>query len=61
MQLHNYSIHHKLIIILILLLPVCSLAAVKEVTLFPHSAKISETAKINPQCDKGKCLSVITH
>jgi uncharacterized protein (TIGR02231 family) len=60
MQLHNYSIHHKLIIILILLLPVCSLAAVKEVTLFPHSAKISETAKINPQCDKGKCLSVIT-
>ena len=37
------------------------MAAVKEVTLFPNSAKISETAKINPQCsDKGKCLSVIT-
>jgi uncharacterized protein (TIGR02231 family) len=36
------------------------MATVKEVTLFPNSAKISETAKINPQCDKGKCLSVIT-
>jgi uncharacterized protein (TIGR02231 family) len=60
MQLHNYSIHHKLIIILILLFPISSIATVKEVTLFPNSAKISETAKINPQCDKGKCLSVIT-
>jgi len=60
MQLHNYSIHHKLIIILILLFPISSMATVKEVTLFPNSAKISETAKINPQCDKGKCLSVIT-
>jgi uncharacterized protein (TIGR02231 family) len=60
MRLRNYSIHHKFIIILILFLPVCSLAAVKEVTLFPHSAKISETAKINPQCAKGKCISVIT-
>jgi predicted RNase H-like nuclease (RuvC/YqgF family) len=36
------------------------MATVKEVTLFPNSAKISETAKINPQCDKGKCISVIT-
>ena len=52
MQLHNYSIHHKLIIILILLFPISSMATVKEVTLFPNSAKISETAKINPQCDK---------
>ena len=60
MQLHNYSIHHKLIIILILLFPISSMATVKEVTFFPNSAKISETAKINPQCDKGKCLSVIT-
>ena len=60
MQLHNYSIHHKLIIILILLFPISSIATVKEVTLFPNSAKISETAKINPQCDKGKCISVIT-
>ncbi len=60
MQLHNYSIHHKLIIVLILLFPVSSMATVKEVTLFPNSAKISETAKINPQCDKGKCLSIIT-
>jgi uncharacterized protein (TIGR02231 family) len=60
MQLHNYSIHHTLIIVLILLLPVCSMATVKEVTLFPNSAKISETAKINPQCAKGKCISVIT-
>ena len=60
MQLHNYSIHHKLIIVLILLFPVSSIAAVKEVTLFPDSAKISETTKINPQCDKGKCLSIIT-
>ncbi|MGA2782387.1 MAG: mucoidy inhibitor MuiA family protein [Smithella sp.] len=60
MRLHNYPIHHKLIIVLILLLPVYSLATVKEVTIFPNSAKISETAKINPQCDKGKCISVIT-
>ena len=36
------------------------MATVKEVTLFPNSAKISETAKINPQCDKGKCISIIT-
>ena len=60
MKAHNYSIHHKLIIILFLLFPICSMATVKEVTLFPNSAKISETAKINPQCDKGKCISVIT-
>jgi serine protease inhibitor ecotin len=60
MKAHNYSIHHKLIIILILLFPFVPLATVKEVTLFPNSAKISETAKIHPQCDKGKCLSVIT-
>jgi uncharacterized protein (TIGR02231 family) len=60
MQLHNYSIHHKLIIVLILLFPISSMATVKEVTLFPNSAKISETAKINPQCAKGKCISVIT-
>ena len=60
MKTHNYYIHHTLIIVLILLLPICSMATVKEVTLFPNSAKISETAKINPQCAKGKCISVIT-
>jgi len=60
MKAHNYYIHHKLIIVLFLLFPVSSIATVKEVTLFPNSAKISETAKINPQCDKGKCISVIT-
>ena len=60
MRLRNYSIHHKLIIVLFLLFPINSMAAVKEVTLFPNSAKISETAKINPQCSKGKCISVIT-
>jgi uncharacterized protein (TIGR02231 family) len=36
------------------------MATVKEVTLFPNSAKILETAKINPKCDKGKCISVVT-
>lgn len=60
MRLRNYSIHHKLIIVLFLLFPINSMAAVKEVTLFPNSAKISETAKNNPQCFKGKCISVIT-
>jgi uncharacterized protein (TIGR02231 family) len=60
MKAHNYSIRHNLIIILILLFPVGSMATVKEVTLFPNSAKISEIAKINPQCDKGKCISIIT-
>jgi len=60
MRAHNYPIHHTLIIVLISLLPVCSLAAVKEVTLFPNSAKISETAKINPQCNKGRCKTLIT-
>jgi uncharacterized protein (TIGR02231 family) len=60
MRLHNYSIHHKLIIVLFLLFPISSMATVKEVTLFPNSAKISEIAKINSQCAKGKCISVIT-
>ena len=60
MQLHNYSIHHKLIIVLFLLFPISSMATVKGVTLFPNSAKISETAKINPQCDKGRCKTLIT-
>ena len=60
MNAHNYSIRHKLLIALILLFPLCSMATVKEVTLFPHSAKISETAKIHPQCDKGKCSAVFT-
>jgi len=60
MRLHNYSIHHKLIIVLFLLFPISSMATVKEVTLFPNSAKILETAKINPKCDKGKCISVVT-
>jgi uncharacterized protein (TIGR02231 family) len=58
MKANNYYIHHKLIIVLFLLLPISSMATVKEVTLFPNSAKISETAKINPQCF-GKCKTVI--
>ena len=48
MKARNYYLHHQLIIALILLLPVCSLAAVKEVTLFPNSAKISEITKVHP-------------
>jgi uncharacterized protein (TIGR02231 family) len=36
------------------------MAAVNEVTLFPNSAKVVETAKMMPQCDKGKCRAVIT-
>jgi uncharacterized protein (TIGR02231 family) len=61
MKARNYYLHHKLIIVLILLLPVCSIAAVKEVTLFPNSAKISETTIIHPQCSgKDKCKAVIT-
>ena len=59
MKAHNYSIHHNLIIILILLFPIVSMATVKEVTLFPNSAKILETAKIHPQFDKVKCKAVI--
>ena len=47
-------------IIFILLFPLCSTATVREVTLFPNSAKISETVKIHPQCDKGKCNAIIT-
>ena len=60
MKLHNLHMSHKLIIVLILLFPLCSMATVKEVTLFPHSAKILETAKIHPQCDKEKCSAVFT-
>jgi uncharacterized protein (TIGR02231 family) len=60
MKTHNYFIRHHLIIILILLFPAVSMATVKEVTLFPNSAKISETTKIDPQCNKGKCSAVIT-
>ena len=60
MKSNNYYIHHKLIIVLFLLFPISSMATVTEVTLFPNSAKISETAKINPKCDKGKCVSIIT-
>jgi uncharacterized protein (TIGR02231 family) len=59
MKTRDYYIHYKLIIVLILLLPVCSTAAVKEVTLFPNSAKISEITKIHPQCSD-KCRAVIT-
>jgi len=43
-----------------LLMPAFCLAGVTEVTLFPDSAKVSETAKLIPQCDKGKCSIVIT-
>lgn len=36
-------------------------AVVKEVTLFPNTARISETAKIHPQCsDNEKCRATIT-
>ena len=59
MKARDYYIHYKLIIVLILLVPVCSTAAVKEVTLFPDSAKISEITKIHPQCSD-KCRAVIT-
>ncbi len=59
MKVNNYRTHYHLIIVLILLFPLCSFATVKEVTLFPNSAKISETAKIHPQCEIGKCHSVI--
>jgi|SRR5208337_2063310 uncharacterized protein (TIGR02231 family) len=59
MKVRDYYIHYKLIIVLILLVPVCSIAAVKEVTLFPDSAKISEITKIHPQCSD-KCRAVIT-
>lgn len=55
----NYYIHFRLIIVLILFLPLCSMAAVNEVTLFPDSAKIYETSKINPRCDGGQCKAVI--
>jgi len=43
-----------------LLMSAFCLAGVTEVTLFPDSAKVSETAKLIPQCDKGKCSIVIT-
>ena len=59
MKTRDYYIHTKLIVVLILLVPVCSTAAVKEVTLFPDSAKISEITKIHPQCSD-KCRAVIT-
>ena len=59
MKARDYYLHTKLIIVFILLLPVCSIAAVKEVTLFPNSAKISEITKIHPQCSD-KCRAVIT-
>jgi uncharacterized protein (TIGR02231 family) len=59
MKVCNYYLHFKLIIVLFLMFPACSMATVKEVTLFPNSAKISATAKINPQCSV-KCKTVIT-
>jgi len=59
MKANNYYIHHTLIIVLFLLFPISSMATVKEVTLFPNSAKITETAKINPHCDQGKCKTII--
>jgi uncharacterized protein (TIGR02231 family) len=55
-----HPIVYKFIIFFILLFPLSSLAAVKEVTLFPNSAKVVETAKMTLQCDKGKCRAVIT-
>jgi uncharacterized protein (TIGR02231 family) len=53
--------------LLLLLIPAVLLfspaanAAVKEVTLFPNSAKITETANVHPQCrNSEKCSAVIT-
>ena len=60
MKVHRINFQYYFTITLIFILPLCSFADVKEVTLFPNSAKISETAIINPQCAKGKCISVIT-
>jgi len=58
MKVRHY-LQLNLIIALIMLFPLISLATVREVILFPHSAKISETTKIHPQCDKGKCKATI--
>ncbi len=60
MKIRNLLISYRLIICFILIFPVCSFAAVKEVTLFPNSAKISETAKVNPKCINGKCTATVT-
>lgn len=36
-------------------------AAVKEVTLFPNAARVTETAKVHPQCGNGeKCRTILT-
>lgn len=59
MKAHKYYIQRVLLILVILLFPLSSMATVKEVTLFPNSAKISEIAKIHPQCDKAKCTAVL--
>ena len=60
MKTRSYYLLHNLIIIFSLLFPAVSSATVKEVTLFPGSAKISETVRIHPQCENGKCKAVIT-
>ena len=61
MKFKNYCIQQTFLMVLILLLPVISVAAVKEVTLFPNSARISETAKLNSHCpDQEKCRTVLT-
>ncbi|MGB5217276.1 MAG: mucoidy inhibitor MuiA family protein [Smithella sp.] len=59
MKAHNYFIRLNLIIISILLLPVVSLATVREITLYPDSAKITETVKINPLCNKAQCTALL--
>jgi len=44
----------------VVLAPALCPAAVTDVTLFPQSAKVSETASLLPSCDGGRCRAVIT-
>lgn len=60
MKIRKFFIPYKLIICFILIFPICSFATVKEVTLFPNSAKISATAKVSPKCVNGKCMATVT-
>lgn len=59
MKAPHYFIRLNVILIAILLLPVVSLATIREVTLYPDSAKITEIVKINPSCDKAKCAAIL--
>ena len=60
MKVNNYFVRFYVIIISILLFPVISPATVREVTLYPNAAKITEAVKINPLCDKAKCTAILT-